>query len=67
MRFGHDSDCLPSRVRASEICGLEVKDVDMKNAEITILRLKGSLKQRNHWPIFKGSLFSLRSAYCAHG
>src|SRR5713101_10205401 len=31
-------------MRASEVCGLEVKDVDMKNGEITIRRLKGSLK-----------------------
>jgi site-specific recombinase XerD len=28
----------------AEVCGLEVKDVDMKNGEITIRRLKGSLK-----------------------
>jgi type 1 fimbriae regulatory protein FimB len=31
-------------MRASEICGLELKDVDIKNGEITIRRLKGSLK-----------------------
>jgi len=31
-------------MRASEVCGLEVKDVDIKNGEITIRRLKGSLK-----------------------
>ena len=31
-------------MRASEVCGLELKDVDMKNGEITIRRLKGSLK-----------------------
>ena len=31
-------------MRASEVCGLEVKDVDMKNGEIIIRRLKGSLK-----------------------
>ncbi len=31
-------------MRASEICGLELKDVDLKNGEITIRRLKGSLK-----------------------
>src|SRR5258708_31009403 len=31
-------------MRASEVCGLELKDVDLRNAEITIRRLKGSLK-----------------------
>src|SRR5260370_16812958 len=31
-------------MRASEICQLELKDVDLKNGEITIRRLKGSLK-----------------------
>jgi type 1 fimbriae regulatory protein FimB len=31
-------------MRASEVCGLELKDVDLKNSEITIRRLKGSLK-----------------------
>src|SRR5882672_8738617 len=31
-------------MRASEVCGLELKDVDLKNNEITIRRLKGSLK-----------------------
>jgi integrase len=31
-------------MRASEVCGLEVKDLAMKNGEITIRRLKGSLK-----------------------
>lgn len=31
-------------MRASEVCGLELKDVDLKNGEITIRRLKGSLK-----------------------
>ncbi len=31
-------------MRASEVCGLEVKDVDLKNGEITIRRIKGSLK-----------------------
>jgi type 1 fimbriae regulatory protein FimB len=31
-------------MRASEVCGLEMKDVDIKNGEITIRRLKGSLK-----------------------
>src|SRR5713226_7705986 len=31
-------------MRASEICGLELKDIDLKNGEITIRRLKGSLK-----------------------
>jgi len=31
-------------MRASEVCGLEMKDVDLKNGEITIRRLKGSLK-----------------------
>ena len=30
-------------MRASEICNLELKDVDLKNGEITIRRLKGSL------------------------
>jgi type 1 fimbriae regulatory protein FimB len=33
-------------MRASEICGLKLADVDMKNCEITIRRLKGSLKTR---------------------
>ena len=51
-------------MRASEVCGLEVRDADMKNGEITIRRLKGSLKTTQ--PL-AGSLFSLRSAYCAHG
>jgi type 1 fimbriae regulatory protein FimB len=31
-------------MRASEVCNLELKDVDLKNGEITIRRLKGSLK-----------------------
>jgi len=31
-------------MRASEICQLGLKDVDLKNGEITIRRLKGSLK-----------------------
>ena len=31
-------------MRASEVCGLELKDLDLKNDEITIRRLKGSLK-----------------------
>jgi type 1 fimbriae regulatory protein FimB len=31
-------------MRASEVCRLEMKDVDLKNGEITIRRLKGSLK-----------------------
>lgn len=31
-------------MRASEVCGLELKDVDLKNGEITIRRLKGSLR-----------------------
>lgn len=31
-------------MRASEVCALELKDVDLKNGEITIRRLKGSLK-----------------------
>ena len=31
-------------MRASEVCGLEMKDLDLKNGEITIRRLKGSLK-----------------------
>jgi type 1 fimbriae regulatory protein FimB len=30
--------------RASEVCGLEVGDVDLKNASISVQRLKGSLK-----------------------
>ncbi len=31
-------------MRASEVCGLELKDLDLRNGEITIRRLKGSLK-----------------------
>ena len=31
-------------MRASEVCGLELKDIDLKNGEIVIRRLKGSLK-----------------------
>jgi len=31
-------------MRASEVCGLEMKDIDLKNGEITIRRLKGSLR-----------------------
>ena len=31
-------------MRASEVCKLELKDLDLKNGEITIRRLKGSLK-----------------------
>jgi site-specific recombinase XerD len=30
-------------MRASEVCGLRLSDLDMKNAQITIRRLKGSL------------------------
>lgn len=31
-------------MRASEVCGLELKDVDLRNGEIVVRRLKGSLK-----------------------
>ena len=31
-------------MRASEVCNLKLNDVDLKNGEITIRRLKGSLK-----------------------
>jgi site-specific recombinase XerD len=31
-------------MRASEVCGLELKDVDMKSGEVVVRRLKGSLK-----------------------
>ena len=31
-------------MRASEVCGLELKDLDLRNNEIVIRRLKGSLK-----------------------
>src|ERR1700690_2419028 len=31
-------------MRASEVCGLKLSDIDLKNGEITIRRLKGSLK-----------------------
>lgn len=31
-------------MRASEVCGLELKDLDLRNGEVTIRRLKGSLK-----------------------
>ncbi len=31
-------------MRTSEVCGLKLSDVDMKNGEVTIRRLKGSLK-----------------------
>jgi type 1 fimbriae regulatory protein FimB len=31
-------------MRASEVCGLELKDIDLKNGEIIVRRLKGSLK-----------------------
>jgi type 1 fimbriae regulatory protein FimB len=31
-------------MRASEVCGLKVSDVDLKAGEIVIRRLKGSLK-----------------------
>src|SRR6516164_1434676 len=31
-------------MRASEVCRLEMKDVDLRNGEITVRRLKGSLK-----------------------
>ena len=31
-------------MRASEVCGLELKDLDLKNGEITIRRVKHSLK-----------------------
>jgi len=41
-------------MRASEVCGLELKDVDLKNGEITIHRLKGSR-------------YCLRSACCVRG
>jgi type 1 fimbriae regulatory protein FimB len=30
-------------LRASEICGLKMADIDMKNAKITVRRLKGSM------------------------
>jgi type 1 fimbriae regulatory protein FimB len=31
-------------MRASEVCGLKLKDLDLKNQKITIRRLKGSLE-----------------------
>lgn len=31
-------------MRASEVCGLKLSDVDIENGEITVRRLKGSLK-----------------------
>lgn len=31
-------------MRTSEVCGLKLADVDMKNNQLTIRRLKGSLK-----------------------
>src|SRR6516162_3152567 len=31
-------------MRASEVCGLELRDLDLRNGEITVRRLKGSLK-----------------------
>lgn len=31
-------------MRASEVCGLEMRDLDLKNGEIIVRRLKGSLK-----------------------
>jgi type 1 fimbriae regulatory protein FimE len=31
-------------MRCSEVCGLEIRDLDLKNNEIVIRRLKGSLK-----------------------
>jgi integrase len=31
-------------MRASEVCGLKLADIDMKNGEITVRRLKGSLR-----------------------
>lgn len=31
-------------MRASEVCGLELKDLDLRNGEVTIRRRKGSLK-----------------------
>jgi integrase len=31
-------------MRASEVCGLKLSEIDLKNGEITIRRLKGSLK-----------------------
>ena len=31
-------------MRASEVCNLELRDLDLKNGEVTIRRLKGSLK-----------------------
>lgn len=30
-------------MRPSEVCGLELKDVDMRNGQVTVRRLKGSL------------------------
>ena len=30
-------------MRASEVCGLEMRDLDLRNGSITIRRLKGSL------------------------
>lgn len=30
-------------MRASEVCGLELRDLDLRNGSITIRRLKGSL------------------------
>jgi type 1 fimbriae regulatory protein FimE len=31
-------------MRTSEVCGLKLTDVDMKNGQVTIRRLKGALK-----------------------
>jgi len=34
--------CYKHGLRASEVCGLKIADVDMRNAKITVRRLKGS-------------------------
>src|SRR5205823_4787963 len=41
-------------MRASEVCNLELKDVDLKSGEIIIRRLKGSLKTTQPLADFQG-------------
>jgi type 1 fimbriae regulatory protein FimB len=41
--FSRHFNCSPDRLRASEVCGIKLADLDLKGGSISIRRLKGSL------------------------
>jgi type 1 fimbriae regulatory protein FimB len=54
-------------MRASEVCGLKLADVDLKNGEIAIRRLKGSLKTTQHCATSRASRSCQRKDCCGRG